>query len=104
MPIGHRIPGHYTMSWTKRCQSLVEKSITIEKSLSSHFFSGRKTRLFHVRSISVSATSGLVQDIEHQVLPAITPSMTFLLTVIFMIVMSSSSGLIFAIFGLFSQV
>ncbi|CAF4068101.1 unnamed protein product [Rotaria sp. Silwood2] len=46
---------------------------------------GRYTHLFHVRSTSVSMTSGLVQDIEHQVLPSITPTMTFILTIIFMI-------------------
>ncbi|CAF1199854.1 unnamed protein product [Rotaria sordida] len=46
---------------------------------------GRYTHLFQVRSISVSMTSGLVQDIEHQVLPSITPAMTFILTIIFMI-------------------
>ncbi|CAF1324731.1 unnamed protein product [Adineta steineri] len=46
---------------------------------------GRYTHLFSVRSVSVSMTSGLVQDIEHQVLPSITPTMTFVLTFIFMI-------------------
>ncbi|CAF0770941.1 unnamed protein product [Adineta ricciae] len=46
---------------------------------------GRYTHIFRVRSVSVSMTSGLVQDIEHQVLPSITPGMTFILTFIFMI-------------------
>ncbi|CAF1436287.1 unnamed protein product [Adineta steineri] len=46
---------------------------------------GRYSQLFPVRSVSVSMTSGLVQDIEHQVLPSITPTMTFILTFIFMI-------------------
>lgn len=50
---------------------------------------GRRTKLFPVCSISVSMTSGLVQDIEHQVLPAITPSMTFILTLIFMMVIEN---------------
>ncbi|CAF4865571.1 unnamed protein product [Rotaria magnacalcarata] len=45
---------------------------------------GRYTRLFQVRSTSVSMTSGLVQDIEHQVLPSITPAITFILTIVFM--------------------
>ena len=49
-------------------------------------FIGRSTHWFHVRPISASATSGLVQDIEHQVLPAITPAMTFILTLFFMMV------------------
>ena len=52
----------------------------------NRFFLGRYTHLFPVRSVSVSMTSGLVQDIEHQVLPSITPAMTFILTIIFMIV------------------
>jgi len=47
---------------------------------------GRYIHLYPVRSVSVSMTSGLVQDIEHQVLPIITPAMTFILTFLFMIV------------------
>jgi hypothetical protein len=56
---------------------------------------GRLTHLFHVHSTSASTTSGLVQDIEHQVLPSITPTMTFILTLIFMIVNINSSSIIF---------
>ena len=103
MPIGRQTPGHCTISWTKLWLSLVEERSYDQEINALLFSSGRRTHLFPVRSISVSMTSGLVQDIEHQVLPAITPSMTFILTLVFMIVMKNSSfDLIY--FGLFSQV
>jgi len=89
MLIGHQMYGRYIMFLIKLWLLLVRMYIISERFISINL--GRSTRLFYVRSISVSMTSGLVQDIEHQVLPSITPTMTFILTIIFMIVIISYS-------------
>jgi hypothetical protein len=86
MLIGHRMYGQCTMLLTKVWLFLVSKYVRFVARKLNKCFLGRYTHLFHVRSTTVSMTSGLVQDIEHQVLPSISPTMTFILTIIFMIV------------------
>ena len=84
MPTGRRTCGRCTTCSTSFWPYWVRSSEV------SHFSIirtvGRSTHWFHVRPISVSTTSGLVQDIQHQVLPAITPTITFVLTFLFMMV------------------